>query len=107
MTTRAEIIHILAERPTCRERMNRKKVIGGFLQKYYPNELAEMSLGRLEDIIGDSITMDRTIRDIQQQEEYKHLRGTDWEDGESLSQEFQIKHLGKEVGYKKDIKKRK
>lgn len=106
MATRSEITQILIERPACRERRNRKKVIGGFLQRYYPHELGEMSLSRLEDIIGDSITMDRTIRDIQQPEENKHLRGTDWEDGEALSQEYQIKKLSKEVGFSKDIKKK-
>ena len=98
-----EIEKILTENPNCRERRVRWKVISLMLKEKYPTELGSVDLARIWDIVGDGISIDRMIRDSQQNNEA--WRGLDYGDGEKLSQEYQVKKLGKEAGHRKRSKK--
>lgn len=97
MNTISEITQLLTDFEYLRERRNRGRFIARLLQKKYPHELDNVPLSRIEEIVKDGISYDREIRDIQQNNE--DLRGQDYDDKDKLSQEFQIKKLGKESGY--------
>jgi hypothetical protein len=107
MKTQLGQVKLYLEREVrARERKNRYKAIRHLLLNKYPSIISQhLTNDRLEDIIFDSLAFNRSILRIQQ--EYEHLRGTDYNQKDSkkiLEQKTKI-DLGYNPGHRQDVSK--
>lgn len=84
---------LLEKEPKARERSNKNRAIGRVIEK---NFNLTIPIETLRDVVGEILTLDRQWRKTL--EEYPELRGTDYSEGEKLSQDYQINKLGYELG---------
>jgi len=94
-----EILNYLKADPRFRERKNKNKGLANLVMQKYGIEIPK---DKREDFIADILGADRNWRKAL--EENEELRGSDYAQGEILSQEKQIQ-LGYEPNYHADIKK--
>ena len=100
MNTKDLVKQFLEETPAGRERRNRGRAIWRVLErKYKPME--SMTIEQFIVYQPEIESISRYCRMVQ--EEYEHLRGSDYPDGKALSQERQLE-LGYAPGYNRDIK---
>ena len=97
MTIAEQIIAKLEASTSFRERRFRER---GLLEMVLVKNGAGLFItsDKLPDIIKDYMSYERVWRDVLETKR-KDLRGEDWDHGKALSQEFQLKELGREVGY--------
>lgn len=97
------IKHCLETSPSARERRFRDKYLMTLILKKHGYEgYSVIPANEALEIAKDYVSFERIWRDVVQRE--PHLRGQDHSDGKALSQKFQIKDLGYEVGYTKDVR---
>lgn len=92
----------LQEFPAMRERREKDRYLFALVLKHHGIPLTPELKAKAHDIMGDLLSADRQWRKVL--EENPELRAKDYEDGERLSQEWQLQN-GYEVGYLADIKK--
>jgi hypothetical protein len=104
MTIAQEITNKLDTHPSFIDRRFREKYL---LEMVLAKNVSGMFItaDQLPNIIKDYTSYERIWRDILQDNE--ELRGADWNDGKALSQKYQIEELGREVGYREDVKRQK
>ena len=95
---KTEILNYLKEDARFRERKNKNKGISNLICKKYHIEIPK---DKRDDFITDILSADRNWRKAL--EANPSLRGSDYFDGERLSQEYQVK-LGYESGYNQKLK---
>lgn len=100
MTTRERYKQVMTDlmeaKPEAKLVENRYRVMRYVLRKYIP-QLETLKDSEIEDICRDVVYLDRQIRILTED--------TEREKKEILSQEYQIKELGREVGYHGNVKK--
>jgi hypothetical protein len=89
-----DILKYLKEDERFRERANKNRGIANLISKKYGIEIPK---DKRDDIIGDILTADRSWRMALKEE--PSLRGKDYNDGEVLSQEWQLNN-----GYEPQLK---
>ena len=88
----------LEKNPEARERRWRDRtLIKLVLEKNNKDGIMFVDVSFLGDFVKDYMSYERIWRQVLQDE--PSLRGEDYCDGKILSQNYQIKELGKEVGY--------
>lgn len=90
--------------PNFRERKNRNKYLGALILKEYGINIKEIPqlYNNIGDIVADLESASRSWRKIL--EENPDLQGSDYGQGEKLSQEYQL-GLGYTPNYHEDVKK--
>ncbi len=71
-----------------RERRQKNKWLGALILKRHGIELTPVMKSKMDDIVSDILSADRMWRDILK--ENKGLRGSDYNDGQRLSEEWQL-----------------
>jgi len=84
-----DLLNYLKQEPRARERKNKNRAIGNVIAGNYG--LAQQDKGRLADMVGEILSLDRKWRKIL--EENPELRGTDYAD-KDLLEERKIESLG-------------
>ncbi len=101
------IYKMLVNIPWTRERSRRMEGITKLLMAHRMWDETNRTGVTLDDLIDfatSSATADRAWRDILEEEENKHLRGSDYDKKEEIEQNY-ILNQGYEVGHSQDIKK--
>lgn len=94
MTYSKELEQYLTEEPKARERCNKDRAIVNIL--VYKHGLVDIDRVKLTNFVKDYASLDREWRRLLA--EKPALRGTDYDDGKKLEQEY-ILNAGYEVGY--------
>lgn len=92
----------LTEYAEMRQRKNKDKYLFALVLKHHGIELTQQLKAKAHDIMGDLLSADRQWRKVL--EENPELRANDYNDGEKLSQEWQLNN-GYEMGFRDDIKR--
>lgn len=91
----------LQEFPAMRERREKDRYLFALVLKHHGIPLTPELKAKAHDIMGDLLSADRQWRKVL--EEHPELRAKDYDDGERLSQEYQIA-IGYEPNYFLDCK---
>lgn len=83
-----EVIQYLKTNEWARERANRKVAILNNVAKDHI-WIATLQTKQITDFLADYMKLDKYFREVERL--YPELRGKDWEDGKTLSQQTQIK----------------